>query len=172
MIQSTHPLIALAREAIKIYLERGEVLKPPAVLTEEMRERNGVFVSLKINGRLRGCIGTYEPSAPGVAEEVIFNAINAATEDPRFMPVTLSELEHIDISVDILSSPERITSTNDLDPERYGVIVKSGHKRGLLLPDIEGVNSVEQQVGIARSKAGIADDEPIELFRFEVRRYK
>lgn len=172
MIQSTHPLPALAREAIKIYLEKGEVLRPPAVLSDEMRERHGVFVSLKINGRLRGCIGTFEPASSSVAEEVIFNAINAATEDPRFMPVTLSELEHIDISVDILSSPERIKSTNELGTERYGVIVKSGHKRGLLLPDIEGVNSVEQQVDIARSKAGIADDEPIELFRFEVRRYK
>jgi AmmeMemoRadiSam system protein A len=172
MVQTVHPLLALAREAIKVYLERGEVLRPPAALTDEMKERQGVFVSLKIKGRLRGCIGTFEPAASNVAEEVIHNAISSATKDPRFMPVTISELEEIDISVDLLSSPERIKSTNELDPSLYGVIVKSGYKRGLLLPDIEGVDTVEEQVDIAKNKAGIEDSEEIELFRFEVRRYK
>ncbi len=172
MAQTVHPLIALAREAIKVYLETGKVLKTPVVLTDEMKERHGVFVSLKIKGRLRGCIGTFEPAASNVAEEIILNALNSATEDPRFMPVMLSELEDIDISVDILSSPERIKSTNELNPAKYGVIVKNGYKRGLLLPALEGVNTVEQQVDIARDKAGIAERDPIELYRFEVRRFK
>lgn len=171
MVQTFHPLVALAREAIKVYLERGEVLRPPVALTDEMKEQQGVFVSLKINGRLRGCIGTFEPAVSNVAEEVIHNAISSATRDPRFMPVTLSELDHIDISVDVLTAPERIKSADELDTERYGVIVKSGYKRGLLLPDIEGVDTVEEQIDIAKNKAGIEDSEEIELFRFEVRRY-
>lgn len=172
MVQTVHPLPALAREAIKVYLEKGKVLRPPDLLTGEMKEQQGVFVSLKIKGRLRGCIGTFEPAASNVAEEVIHNAISSATRDPRFMPVTLSELDQIDISVDVLTAPERIRSADELDTERYGVIVKSGYKRGLLLPDIEGVETVKEQIDIAKNKAGIKDSEEIELFRFEVRRYK
>lgn len=172
MAQTVHPLPALAREAIKVYLEKGKVLRPPDLLTGEMKEQQGVFVSLKIKGRLRGCIGTFEPAASNVAEEVIHNAISSATRDPRFMPVTLSELDQIDISVDVLTAPERIRSADELDTERYGVIVKSGYKRGLLLPDIEGVETVKEQIDIAKNKAGIKDSEEIELFRFEVRRYK
>lgn len=172
MVQTVHPLVLLAREAIKTYLEKGKVLRLPDVLTNEMREKNGVFVSLKIKGRLRGCIGTFEPSCSNVAEEVIHNAISSATKDPRFMPVTLSELENIDISVDVLTAPERIKSADELDPEKYGVIVKSGYKRGLLLPAIEGVDTVEEQIWIAKSKAGIGEGEDVELFRFEVRRFK
>lgn len=168
----THPLVKLAREAIKTYLEKGDALRPPSTLTDEMQESHGVFVSLKIKGRLRGCIGTFEPSCSNVAEEVIHNAISSATRDPRFMPVTLSELEDIDISVDVLTAPERIKSSDELDPEKYGVIVKSGYKRGLLLPDIEGVDTVEEQIEIAKNKAGIGEGEIIELFRFEVKRYK
>lgn len=137
-----------------------------------MKERRGVFVSLKMQGRLKGCIGTYEPATPSVAEEVIANAISAATRDPRFMPVRLPELGEIDISVDILSPPEPVRSISELDSERYGVIIKSGFRRGLLLPDIEGVDTAGEQVKIARRKAGIGPAEPIELYRFEVRRYR
>lgn len=172
MVQTVHPLVLLAREAIKTYLEKGKVLRLPDVLTNEMREKNGVFVSLKIKGRLRGCIGTFEPSCSNVAEEVIHNAISSATKDPRFMPVTLSELEDVNISVDVLTTPEPIKSVNELDPEKYGVIVKSSYRKGLLLPAIEGVDTVEEQIEIARRKAGISSEEQIELFRFEVRRFK
>ncbi|MBI5192919.1 MAG: AmmeMemoRadiSam system protein A [Nitrospirae bacterium] len=172
MVHTVHPLVLLAREAIKTYLEKGDVLRVPSMLTDEMQEEHGVFVSLKIKGRLRGCIGTYEPSCSNVAEEVIHNAIGSATRDPRFMPVTLSELENIDISVDVLTAPERIKSADELDTVKYGVIVKSGYKRGLLLPAIEGVDTVEEQIEIAKSKAGITHGEAIELFRFEVRRFK
>lgn len=172
MIKAAHPLVELAREAIKEYLEKGEFIQPPDDLTPEMRERHGVFVSLKIRGRLRGCIGTYEPATSSVAEEVILNAISAATKDPRFMPLTLKEIGEVDVSVDILTAPEHVISVNELDPKRYGVIVKSGFRRGLLLPDIEGINTVEEQVEIARRKAGIETDDPVDLFRFEVRRHK
>lgn len=172
MEQPHHPLVQLAKEAIKRYLEYREVLKTPESLTPEMKEKHGVFVSLKMHGSLRGCIGTFEPSTSCVAEEIIHNAISSATRDPRFMPVTLSELTDIVISVDVLTSPESVKSVRELDPGRYGVIVKSGYKRGLLLPDIEGIDTVEEQVDIAKRKAGIGKSEQVDLFRFEVRRYK
>ncbi len=167
-----HPLVQLAREAIKKYLENREVLKTPDNLTAELKGQHGVFVSLKLHGMLRGCIGTFEPSTSCVAEEVIHNAISSATRDPRFMPVTLSELNDIVISVDVLTSPEPVKSVSELDPVRYGVIVKSGHKSGLLLPDLEGIDTIEEQIKIAKRKAGIGDNEPVDLFRFEVKRYK
>jgi len=167
-----HPLVSLAQEAIKRYVTRGEVISPPAELTPEMKERAGVFVSIKKKGQLRGCIGTYLPVRMNVAEEVIHNAIAAATEDPRFLPVEPSELDDLVYSVDILSEPQRIRSLNELDPKRYGVIVMSGNRRGLLLPDIEGVNTVEEQIRIASMKAGITPDEEKEIYRFEVKRYR
>ena len=172
MEHSHHPLVELAREAIKKYLEDREILKIPDSLTAEMKEQQGVFVSLKMHGMLRGCIGTFEPSTSCVAEEVIHNAISSATRDPRFMPVTLSDMRDIVISVDVLTSPEPVKLVSDLDPGRYGVIVKSGHRRGLLLPDIEGIDTSEEQIEIARRKAGIGASEPVDLLRFEVKRYK
>ena len=171
MGQPVHPLVQLAREAIKGYLEKKEIIGPPEELTHEMRERHGVFVCLKMKGRLRGCIGTFDPATPTVAEEIILNAICAATQDPRFMPLTLSEFKDTDVSVDVLTTPEPVISENDLDSKRYGVIVKSSGRCGLLLPNLEGVDTVEQQVGIARAKAGIGENEPVELLRFEIRRY-
>ena len=172
MEEPVHPLVQLAREAIREYLEKGEIIRLPDELTSEMKERHGTFVSLKMKGKLKGCIGTYEPATSCVAEEVIHNAISAATRDPRFMPVTLPELKEINISVDILTPPEPVRSISELDPKKYGVIVKSGYRRGLLLPDIEGVNTPEEQVEIAKEKAGIGQAEPVELFKFEVKRYK
>lgn len=172
MVHEHHPLVELAREAIKKYLECREVLKAPDTLTDEMKEQHGVFVSLKMHGMLRGCIGTFEPSTSCVAKEVIHNAISSAVRDPRFSSVTLSELMDIVISVDVLTSPEPVKSDSDLAPGRYGVIVQSGHKRGLLLPDLEGIDTVEEQIEIAKRKAGIGAGEPVDLFRFEVKRYK
>ncbi len=172
MEQAHHPLVQLAREAIKNYLENGQVLNTPERLTDEMKEQQGVFVSLKLHGMLRGCIGTFEPSTSCVAEEVIHNAISSAVKDPRFLPITLSELSDTVISVDVLASPEPVKSVSDLDTLRYGVIVKSGVKRGLLLPAIEGIDTVEEQIKIAKRKAGIGAGEPVDLFRFEVKRYR
>lgn len=172
MRKESHPLVKLAKEAIKEYVKNRRIIKPPDDLAEEMKGQAGVFVSLKKSGQLRGCIGTFAPTAKNIAEEVIHNAVSAATRDPRFQPVGLSELEEIDYSVDVLTEPEKIAGPEGLDPKRYGVIVKCGIRKGLLLPDIEGVDTVEEQIDIARSKAGIYEDEPVELYRFEVKRYR
>ena len=137
-----------------------------------MKGNAGVFVSLKKHGELRGCIGTFEPTRPNVALEIIHNAISAATRDPRFPPVEAHELSEIGYSVDILTKPEAVSDTKDLDPKRYGVIVESGWKKGLLLPDLEGVDTVEYQLSIAKQKAGIGEEEPVRIYRFMVKRYK
>jgi AMMECR1 domain-containing protein len=111
------------------------------------------------------------PTTESIACETINNAISAATRDPRFGPVSAAELPDLEYSVDVLSPPEKINDTSGLDPRKYGIILKSGHKRGLLLPDLEGVDTVEEQVRITRLKAGILPDEPVEIYRFTVSRY-
>ena len=165
------PQVKLARETVETYVSRGEVphLKDVPV---EMKGKAGVFVSLHKNDELRGCIGTIEPSAENIAQEIIRNAVNAATEDPRFFPVTADELPQLQYSVDVLTEPEPVSDKKDLDPRRYGAIVESGWRRGLLLPDLEGVDTVEQQLEICRMKAGIGPGEPVKIYRFEVKRYK
>jgi len=137
-----------------------------------MRRRAGAFVCLKIQNRLRGCIGTIGPSQENLAEEIISNAISASTRDSRFEPLTEGELDDIEVTVDVLSEPEPIGSLNDLDPKVYGLIVTSGLKRGLLLPDIEGVDDAGQQLSICRKKGNIGDDEELSLQRFTVTRYR
>ena len=137
-----------------------------------LTERAGVFVSLHKEGRLRGCIGTIGPTRGCVAEEIIENAISASTKDPRFSPVRRDELDALEISVDVLTAPEKIRSRDELDVRRYGVIVSKGRKRGLLLPDLDGVDSVDEQVSIALRKAGLSEREKdVELERFEVLRH-
>lgn len=164
-------LVQLARKTIETYLKEGKVLEPPKELTEEMKGKAGVFVSLHRNKELRGCIGTFSATTENVAQEVIRNAIEASTRDPRFPAMKEDELAGLEISVDVLSEPEPVKSTAELDAKKYGVIVKAGWRRGLLLPDLEGVNTPEDQIGICLRKGGIGDREPVELFRFEVRRY-
>ncbi len=165
------PYVELAFQAIRHYLERGEPLPLPPGLPPELRERRaGAFVSIKKRGELRGCIGTFQPSEPTLAEEIIQNAIRAATQDPRFPPLRPEELREISVSVDVLSSPEPATP-DQLDPKRYGVIVESGWRRGLLLPDLPGVDTVEEQLRIAKLKAGIGPEEPCRIFRFTVERH-
>ncbi len=164
-------LVSLARQTVETYVRQGKTTKP-ARLTPEMKARAGVFVSIHKHGELRGCIGTFEPAGKNVAEEIITNAISSATRDPRFPPVVPDELDGLDYSVDVLTSPEPVESEDQLDPKKYGVIVESGWRRGLLLPDLEGVDSVKSQINISRQKAGIGPDEPVKLYRFEVKRYK
>lgn len=164
--------VQLARSSLEHYLRTGEILPLPDPVPEGMEGKAGVFVSLKKNGQLRGCIGTIEPLRENIASEIIYNAVAAGVEDPRFWPVELDELPEIEFSVDVLTTPEPVESIDDLDPKRYGIIVKSGRKTGLLLPDLEGVDTVEQQISIACQKAGISPGEKIELFRFEVIRYE
>jgi AmmeMemoRadiSam system protein A len=167
-----HPLVELAKDTVESYIKEGKVPQPPPEPTAEMTERAGVFVSLKKGGKLRGCIGTFEPTRPSVAEEIIANAISSATRDPRFLPVGPEELAQLEYSVDVLTEPEAVESEADLDAKKYGVIVESGWRKGLLLPDLEGVDTVEQQLEITRAKAGIDPDEPVNLYRFEVKRYR
>jgi len=166
-----HPVVKLAKETVESYIRNGKVARPKE-LTPEMKERAGVFVSLHKHGQLRGCIGTFEPAKDNVAEEIIANAISSSTMDPRFPPVTASELDDLEYSVDILTAPEPVADLSQLDPKEYGVIVESGWKRGLLLPDLEGVDSVEEQIAICRLKAGISASEPLNLYSFQVRRFK
>ena len=168
--QAVHPYVRLAREAVENYTRYRQVVDP-CDLPAEMRRRAAAFVSIKKLGDLRGCIGTVEPAYPDLASEIINNAIAAATRDPRFEPVEECELCHLTYSVDVLSPPERIDGPEALDPRRYGVIVQSGRRRGLLLPDLPDVDSAEEQVAIARAKAGILADEPVDLYRFQVERY-
>jgi AMMECR1 domain-containing protein len=149
MARRLHPVVKLAKKTVESYVREGKMPKPRK-LTPEMRERAGVFVSLHRHGQLRGCIGTFEPAKDNVAEEIIANAISSSTGDPRFPPVTVSELDH----------------------KEYGVIVESDWRKGLLLPDLEGVDSVEEQIAICRLKAGISADEPVRLYRFQVRRFQ
>ncbi len=137
----------------------GKYAKLPDGLPEELtKTRAGAFVSIKKNGTLRGCIGTFEPTQASVAEEILCNAVSAASHDPRFDPVTEEELPELVYSVDVLSSPEPIASSDQLDVRRYGVIVQNGDRRGLLLPDLAGVGTVEEQISIARKKAGIGPE--------------
>ena len=152
---------------------RGEGTLDVGDVTDELRQRRaGVFVCLKKDGELRGCIGTIQPVAPNIAEEIRDNAINSATRDPRFLPVSPDELDRLTYSVDVLGEPEDITDTSYLDPKVYGVIVRSGAKSGLLLPDLEGVDTAADQVRIAMTKAGIKSGEPVTLQRFKVTRHE
>ena len=174
MARGLHPVVELAKETVESYIREGKTPKPRE-LTPEMGERAGVFVSLHKHGQLRGCIGTFEPTKDNVAEEIIANAISSSTRDPRFSPVTASELDDLEYSVDILTKPEPITDISQLDPKKYGVIVESGWekgRKGLLLPALEGVDSVEEQIAICRLKSGILAGEPVKLYRFQVRRFK
>jgi AmmeMemoRadiSam system protein A/AmmeMemoRadiSam system protein B len=169
--KSDEELTQLARRAIEAFVCAGEVLKAPA---EFLPEPAACFVCIKTDkGRLRGCIGTIEPTRESLAEEIISNAIGAATRDPRFPPISPSELSYLRYSVDVLYEPEPATF-DDLDPKVYGVIVEDslGARRGLLLPDIEGVETAREQVEIAARKAGIAPGLPLKLSRFRVQRFR
>ena len=167
------PYTALARQALEMYVTSGTVLSIPDVLPPEMaNNKAGVFVSIKKNGRLRGCIGTIMPTRKNIAAEIIHNAISAGTSDPRFSPVEEHELDSLIYSVDVLGEPEPIKSTAELDVKKYGVIVRAGRRSGLLLPDLEGIDTPEQQVAIALQKAGISPEEKYTMERFEVIRHK
>ncbi len=163
--------VKLAWNVLRSYLQHGEATQLAVEITPEIEGRAGVFVSIKKNGRLRGCIGTFEPTQADIAGEIRRNTVMAATQDPRFPKIEESELEELEISVDVLSTPEAIDDPSQLDPQRYGVIVRSGWRKGLLLPMLEGVNTVEEQLSIVRQKAGIAPHEEVSMYRFSVTRY-
>lgn len=165
-------LVELARKSVEEFVRNRKVISPPEPLTPGMAEKAGVFVCIKKEGQLRGCIGTFLPCCDNVALETIRNAVCAATQDPRFPSVSADELEDLSYSVDLLSPPEKVDDVTQLDPREFGVIVTTGQRKGLLLPDLEGVDSVEEQLRIARMKAGIGPHENVEIFRFRVRRFR
>lgn len=172
-----HPYVELARAALELYVREHRHLEPPRDLAPDMQQSTGVFVSLhERDGELRGCIGTIEPARATLAEEIIENAVSAASRDPRFMPVRPEELAGLDISVDVLTPPEPIDTIAGQDPKRHGLIVQSLRdpwKRGLLLPDLETIDTAQKQLYYTRElKAGITDpNEPVQLYRFQVKRY-
>jgi AmmeMemoRadiSam system protein A len=184
-----HPLVSLAKSAVENYILEKEIISPPEDLPKEFLEKKaGTFVTIEKSGELRGCIGTYLPTRENIAKEVIHNAIAAATEDWRFGPVQKEELPYLSYTVYILSEPELVKDISELDPKKYGIIVKSvpispsgdvifnGHfvpKTGVLLPDLEGVDTVEKQIFIACQKAGIDPQrERFLIYRFTVEKFK
>jgi len=164
------PWVNLAAQAIHTYVRTGKTLPIPSPMLPEWTAKAGVFVSIKKADRLRGCIGTFSPTTESLAQEIIANAIKAASEDPRFPPICEEELDTLVLSVDVLSEPETCTE-DQLNPTCFGVIVQNGWRRGLLLPDLAGVESVEEQLAIVRRKARIAPDEPAHISRFTVERH-
>ena len=164
--------VRLARASVESWVrDRKQISVPKDLPAEMLTKRAGTFVSLHENGRLRGCIGTIASTQNNIAEEIVQNAISACSRDPRFSPVRADELASLEISVDVLGEMENIASPAQLDVKRYGVVVSHGYKRGLLLPNLDGVDTVEEQIRIARQKGGIREDEPYSLQRFEVVRH-
>ncbi|MPQ44883.1 AmmeMemoRadiSam system protein A [Clostridium tarantellae] len=166
-----NPYTKLARKNLDNYFNKGEIIDLKTIENEELiNDKKGVFVSLKINGELRGCIGTIEPTTSSIAEEIIKNSLSAALNDPRFLPLRKEELLEVDISVDLLYPAEK-TTFEELNPKVYGIIVTSGRKRGLLLPNLEGVDNIKQQISIALEKGNISSNENYSIERFMVKRF-
>jgi AmmeMemoRadiSam system protein A len=168
-----HPLILLAKQAVENYIENKEILKVPQGLTREFLDRKaGVFVTIEKSGQLRGCIGTYLPTRDSIAEETIHNAISAAVDDNRFGPVKKAELSQLKYTVSILSSPQPVKDISELNPKIYGVILKAGQKSGLLLPNLEGVYTVSEQIAICCQKAGIyLKEDNAQIYKFTVEKF-
>ena len=170
--QQSDVYVKLARASAEYFVKTGRQMELPEWVPAELLNTNaGAFVSVHKFGALRGCIGTIASTQKNLALEIIHNAVSAVSEDPRFEPVEENELKYLEINVDVLGEAEPIKSTAELDVKKYGVIVQSGYRRGLLLPDLDGVDTVEEQVAIARRKGGIAPGEKADLFRFQVIRH-
>ena len=165
--------VELAKAAIATYVKKKASLKAPETLSAEMLQlQSAIFVSIKKDGMLRGCIGTIQPCCACMAEEIIQNAISACSRDPRFPAVRKEEIQELCVSVDVLSEPEPVQSVEELNTTRFGVIVSNGYRRGLLLPNLEGVDTVQDQLMIALQKAGIWAREEYAVERFEVIRHE
>lgn len=170
-----HPYVELARKALETFVLTGKVVHAPSPLPELFRRKAGCFVTLMENGELRGCIGTIEPIYDNLALEIINNAIAAGTEDPRFPPVSAAELPLLQYTVEVLGPLEKVNDLSELDPKLYGVVVQSSARplrKGVLLPDIEGVDTVQDQIRICRLKAGISSSEPVILYRFRTEKFR
>ena len=172
-IQGEDPYVSLARRTSEMWVKEHRRIQTANDLPAEMTEdKAGVFVSIHENGELRGCIGTIRPVYGSIAQEIMHNAVSASSEDPRFEPIQKEELPYLNINVDVLKQPERIHSRSELDVKRYGVICTKSGRQGLLLPNLDGVDTVEQQIDIACRKGGIdPDEDDIVMQRFEVVRH-
>ncbi len=179
---------ALAREALESFVRYSASMGKEGTIQNFIRtdaiselsknmpkelktKRAGCFVSIKKLGRLRGCIGTVEPVLTNVGEEIITNAISVAINDTRFEPVSVDELDLLTYSVDVIGEAQEVESEDLLDVRKYGIIVANGDRRGVLLPDIEGVDTVSKQLMYAKQKAGIRENEAVTIKRFEVKRH-
>ncbi len=172
-----NPYVSLAKSAVENYVKKGERFSPPESLDEKLlNEKAGVFVTIEKNGKLKGCIGTSQPTQKNIAQEIINNAIAAATKDYRFGPISEEELPDLSFIVYVLGQLESIEEIKELNPKKYGVLVRSKknpNKSGLLLPDLEGVDTIDKQFSIACRKAGItSQDEELLVYRFEVKKYQ
>lgn len=165
------PYVKLAIDSVRFYLDHHQVLPCPGNLNGELKMRAGAFVSIKKKKQLRGCIGTMMPKEENLAKEIIENAVKAACRDPRFDPVSQDEFQDLTFSVDILSPLEKVEDLSTLNPKQYGLMVKSHSKQGVLLPDLDEVETVADQIRICRAKGKIRDDDPQEYFRFQVHRF-
>jgi len=183
-------LVDLAKKAVENYISESKIISPPSKLPEEfLNKKSGTFVTIKKNDELRGCIGTYLPTKKNIVKEVIDNAVAAATEDYRFGPIQKEELPYLSYTVYILSEPELVKDIKELDPKKFGIIVKTasilspdtdvvfnGHmpsKSGLLLPDLEGINAIEKQISIACQKGEIDPvREKIIIYKFTVEKFE
>lgn len=165
--------VSLARNTVEAFVSKNQVFEPSfCAIPRAFRQKGGVFVTIYKEGALRGCIGTTEGTKPDLAREIVANAISACSNDPRFSPVTEDEIPLLSYSVDVLSTPENVDEYDELDPKKHGIVVEKGNRRGLLLPDLPGVDTVEKQISIAKEKAGIRDFEKVKLFCFTVKRYR
>ncbi|MDI6883280.1 MAG: AmmeMemoRadiSam system protein A [Patescibacteria group bacterium] len=189
-MKTMNPYVLLAKQAVENYIKEGKIISPPENLLEEfLRQKAGTFVTIEKDGQLRGCIGTYLPTRINIAEEIIANAIAAATEDYRFGPIQKDELPELFFTVYILSEPELVKDIRELDPKIYGIIIKTGPiiypgsdvvfnghfvpKSALLLPDLKGIETIEQQIAHCCQKAGIDPNrEKIIIYRFTAKKYE
>ena len=170
---NTHPYVKLAIQAVKHFLLEGAPLPCPSPVPCEMKHQSGAFISIKKKegGQLRGCVGTVTPSQDNLAKEIIRNAVKAATHDPRFKAVTKEELNQLLFSVDILSPLEAIDSPEQLNPKKYGLSIKHKNQQGVILPDLQGIDTVQRQIELCLKKGNIPKDAPYQMYRFEVERH-
>ena len=167
-----HPLVKLAFRSVEHFIETSKPLPCPDPLPKDLKQNAGTFVSIKKEGKLRGCIGTMMPKYKNLAEEIIQNAVQAANEDPRFDPINKSELSQLTFSVDVLTPLEKIENLKEHDTKRFGLVIKGKGKQGLLLPDLDIIKSADQQFTVCLKKGGFKENDTYELFRFEVKRFK
>ncbi len=175
-----NPYVKLAKRAVENYIEKGEIIEIPDDLPKEMMEKKfGTFITIEKNGQLRGCIGTYLPTKENIAQEIIHNAIAAATEDYRFNPIQKEELSSLSYTVYVLEKPELVKDVKGLNPKKYGIIVRTAPinhsmpKSALLLPDLQGIDTVEKQISIACQKGEIdLTHQKITIYRFTIQKHQ